>query len=201
MKIALPSLGLALIILAAVNCASCATIISGTTQAVSIDSNVKGATVKIEGNLVGQTPFNGKIKRQREALAEVSAPGYAAQPITLTSSYNPVAILSIFWDYSTTDCLTGACWEYAPNTYYVNLKSEATSDAEFKRQSSLLAFSMTYFGDLSVELAAGDGMLLRSLHREHFSQLQFADFVTEMRSVSSSNAVAFGEAVAVRAAS
>ena len=63
----------------------CATIISGTTQAVSIDSNVPGATVAIEGNVVGVTPFSGKIKRQKEAIALVSHEGFTAQPLTLTT--------------------------------------------------------------------------------------------------------------------
>lgn len=184
------------LVIAALFQTSCATIISGTSQAISIDSNVKGAEVKIEGNLVGQTPFHGKIKRQKEALAVVAADGYTAQSITLTSSYNPVAILSIFWDYSTTDCITGACWEYAPNTYFVNLKSSTTSEAEFKRQSSLLAFCMTYHGQLTLELAAGDGDLLRSLHREFFTDQSFESFLTCAKAAPSNDAVAFARAIA-----
>ena len=136
---------------------SCATIISGTSQAVSIDSNVEGATVAIEGNVVGATPFTGKIRRQKEAIALVSKDGYEAQPVTLTTSFNPVAVLSILWDWSTTDCLTGAVWDYAPNSSYVNLKPKGTSDDSFRRESSAKAFAMTFFGDLQIELCAGDG--------------------------------------------
>ena len=62
----------------------------------------------------------------------------------MTSTFNPVTVLSIFWDYSTTDCLTGACWEYAPNTYFVNINEEGMTDAAFRRESSLLAFAMTF---------------------------------------------------------
>ena len=34
---------------------------------------------------------------------------------------NPVAILNIFWDLSTTDILTGNVVEYKPNNYYFTL--------------------------------------------------------------------------------
>jgi hypothetical protein len=174
---------------------SCASIISGTTQAVTIDCNVPGASVQIEGNLVGVTPFTGKIKRRKEAVALVSMDGYVAQPLTLTTSFNAVAILSLFWDYSTTDCLTGAVWEYAPNSYYVNLAETDVSAADFRRESSLLAFAMTYHGDLQTELAAGTGPKLRTMHDQFASSWSFDEFRETLRSASSADAVHFGEAV------
>ena len=186
----------ALLALAASMTLGCATLISGTSQAISIDSNVPGASVVIEGNLVGHTPFSGKIKRQREAVALVSHKGYGAQPLTLTTSFNPVAILSIVWDYSTTDCLTGACWEYAPNSYYVDLAPEGTADADFRREASLMAFAMTYFGDLQTELAAGVGPKLRAMHNEFFADHSLDHFVTAMQDIPQSGAIVFGESTA-----
>ncbi len=171
----------------------CATMISGTTQVVSIDSNVPGATVAIDGNVVGATPFSGKIKRGKGTVALVKCPGYVAQHVVLTTSFNPVAILSIVWDYSTTDCLTGACWEYAPDAYYIKLVREGVTDAEFKREASLVAFAMTYFGDLQTELAAGTGPKLSAMHGEFFADHSLEQFVIAMRNVPQSDAIAFGE--------
>lgn len=193
-KMFAPRLLLALPVLALAP--SCATLISGTSQAVTIDSNVQGAEVTIEGNLVGVTPYAGKIKRQREAIAIVSADGYAAQPITLTTSYNPVAILSIFWDYSTTDCLTGAVWEYSPNSYYVNLKPAGTADAAFKKNSNLKAFAMTYQPEIMLELAAGGGPRIASMHAPYESELSVDEFVRKLQTIKTSDTVVFGEAVA-----
>ena len=34
---------------------------------------------------------------------------------------DPVAILSLVWDFSTTDFLTGSIVEYSPNNYYFTL--------------------------------------------------------------------------------
>ena len=183
-----------LLLVGLVASSSCATIISGTTQAISIDSNVPGASVSIEGNAVGVTPFSSKIKRQKEAVAMVSAEGYTAQHITLTTSFNPVAVLSIVWDYSTTDCLTGACWEYAPNSYYVQLNPEGISAVDFRHEAALSAFAMTYFGDLQTELAAGSGPKIRSLHETYFPERELDQFVSELGMAPQTSAIDFGEA-------
>jgi hypothetical protein len=177
----------------------CASIISGTSQAVTIDSNVQGATVAIEGNVVGQTPFSGKIPRKRESVALVSKPGYTAQPVVLTTSFNPVAILSIVWDYSTTDCLTGACWEYAPSTYYVNLRPATSSMELFRRDSELKAFAMTYYSAIKTELATGSGSKIEAVRKEFFPSMSKEEFMTKVIAVeaqAAGNAVAFGEALA-----
>ena len=179
--------------------AGCASIISGTSQSVTIDSNVAGATVNIEGSSVGVTPFTGKIPRKRESVAVVSKPGYGTQSVTLTTSFNSVALLSIFWDYSTTDCLTGACWEYAPNNYYVNLRPATSSDSNFKKDTELKAFTMTYFTTLHSEIAAGSGAKLDAIHKAYFASMSKADFINEVKSVdakANGNAVAFGEILA-----
>lgn len=174
---------------------SCATIITGTTQAVTIDSNMKGADVKIDGNHVGVTPFSGKIRRQKEAIAMVSMDGYSSQAIPLTSSFNSVAVLNIFWDLSTTDFITGAVWEYAPSSYYANLKPSGVTDASFKQQTTAIAFAMTYFGDIQTELVAGGGPLLDTLQREYFQDYGAGQLVDMLRSFNKSNAVEFGESV------
>ena len=107
-----------------------------------------------------------------------------------------MAILSIVWDYSTTDCLTGACWEYAPSSYYVKLLPEGTAEADFKREASLVAFAMTYFGDLQTELVAGQGPKLRAMHGEFFPDRSLEQFVTAMQEIPQSDAVLFGESTA-----
>ncbi len=173
----------------------CATISTGTTQAITIDSNIKGADVQIEGNHVGVTPFSGKIKRQKDAIAMVTMDGYAPQAIPLTTSFNSVAVLNIFWDLSTTDFLTGAVWEYAPNSYYANLKPSGMADASFKQQTTAIAFAMTYFGNIKTELVAGRGPLLNTLQREYFQAYTSDQLVDLLRSVDQSDAVEFGEAV------
>ena len=174
---------------------SCATVIDGTTQAITIDSNVPGSTVAIEGNMVGVTPWTGQIKRQRQSVAMISKDGYSTQTIQLTTSYNTTALLSIIWDYSTTDFLTGAAWEYAPNSYYANMKQEGVAEADFQRESSLMAFAMTYFGDLQTELAAGNGPKLRAMHSQFFNDRPIEQFITSAQAAPRADTVSFGESV------
>jgi len=44
----------------------CATIFNGRTQRIRVDSNIPGATVKIDDTIVGQTPFLGDIPRSKK---------------------------------------------------------------------------------------------------------------------------------------
>jgi hypothetical protein len=55
---------------------SCATIIKGTSQEVTINSNVPGALIELNGVEIGRTPFTGKIKKHKKEFLKVSKPGY-----------------------------------------------------------------------------------------------------------------------------
>ena len=49
---------------------SCATIFTGTTQRVSIDSNPQGAEIIIDGQKEGKTPAKVKMDRELDALID-----------------------------------------------------------------------------------------------------------------------------------
>ena len=101
-----------------------ATLISGTTQSVSFNSEPEGATVFIDGAKKCQTPCTLSLKRGSNESVTFKKNGYKSQILPLESSYNGVALLSIFWDFSTTDLISGAASEYSPNQYFVELKEE-----------------------------------------------------------------------------
>ena len=50
--------------------------------------------------------------------------GYQAVTRELTKSYDPITMGSIFWDLSITDFLSGAAMEYAPKSYYIELREK-----------------------------------------------------------------------------
>jgi len=108
-----------------VSLVGCSTVMNGTSQLVSINSDVTEADVMVNGVSVGKTPFSGKIKRSNKTEIKVSKTGYETVVITPETSL-PVA----FWGNiiiggllgSTTDGVSGAVYEYKPNTFYVNLK-------------------------------------------------------------------------------
>lgn len=102
----------------------CASIVRGSTEQVSINSNVNGAEVNVNGVLVGKTPFTGKIKRGSSTAVSVSKPGFETKTVTLDTSIEP-----IFWGNiiiggvlgSTTDLATGSMYKYSPATIQIDL--------------------------------------------------------------------------------
>jgi hypothetical protein len=111
-------------LLALFSVGGCASIVSGTTQVVTIDSNVRGAEVAVNGLPVGRTPYTGPIKRGSTTTVRVTGPGYQAKTITLSTEIEPIfwgnIILGGFFG-STTDAGTGAMYKYAPATYEIAL--------------------------------------------------------------------------------
>ena len=107
----------------------CATIVKGTTQIVSINSNVSGADIIVNGEPVGQTPFTGQIKRKSGTTVTVKKSGYQPKTITLTTE-----VESVFWGNiifggfigSTTDMGSGAMYYYAPATLEIDLNPIST---------------------------------------------------------------------------
>lgn len=102
----------------------CATIVSGKTQTVTIDSNVKDAEVVVEGAVLGKTPYNGPLKRAKETTLLLRKEGYENKTVTLNTEIEPV-----FWGNiicggffgSTTDYATGSMYKYAPATINIDM--------------------------------------------------------------------------------
>ena len=102
-----------------------ATIFNGSTQSIAIDSEPSGAKVYVDGQLRGVTPLSimmdkslssHEIRLQKDDYVDVNVP--------MTKSPDPIIILNILWDFSTTDFLTGNVVEYAPNNYYFTLRKK-----------------------------------------------------------------------------
>ena len=174
----------------------CATVFSGSTQSLSIDSDPSGASVRLNGEQVGNTPWSGIVKRKRNLTVNLEKAGYEREQRAIVGNFNPVSILSIFlWDLGTTDFITGAMWEYTPDSYYFKMRKAGVSQELFRKEATLMAVAMTYYGDLQVELAAGTGPILQLIHEKFFPQIAFEDFLGQARKCSVGGPVAFGEAL------
>lgn len=117
------------ILLGTLTCASLmfgsATIFSGGNQSIAIDSEPTGAKVYVDGQLRGVTPLSVMMDKSVSSHEiRVQKEGYADINVPMTKQMDPVAILNIFWDLSTTDFLTGSVMEYSPNNYYFQLEKK-----------------------------------------------------------------------------
>ncbi len=102
----------------------CATILKGTKQEITFESSPSGAKVFLDGNLIGTTPFTVKLKKNKYKSFRVELKGYQTIQRKMAKKYDLVSLLDVFWDLSTTDLLTGAAFEYAENSYYIELQKK-----------------------------------------------------------------------------
>ena len=103
---------------------SCATVFSGSRQRVVIDSNVPQSEVRVDGEVVGATPYAGKLKRGFSGQTiQVTKEGYTTETLTPNTTFNAVAVLNLTsilgWGI---DAATGAMMKYDKKKYNFLLK-------------------------------------------------------------------------------
>jgi hypothetical protein len=152
--------------LAAVLSAGCATLVKGTTQSITVSSNIDGAEIFLDGQRIGATPYAGPVPKNKGTLM-VQKSGYKTQTVALSKTLEP-----IFWGNiitggtlgSLTDFGSGSAYQYAPASYQVDLKEEAPqAQDDFERRTAARKFAMIYLDRISADLAQGSGDHLDAL--------------------------------------
>jgi len=109
--------------------AGCATIISGTKQDVSINSNPDGADIQIKtgGGLTvfsGSTPANCKLPRNKEYTVVVRMVGYKDQELYINREFNAWFVGNLLCGGIVgivIDAVDGAMWNLDPDMIHVEL--------------------------------------------------------------------------------
>ena len=147
----------------------CATIVDGTSQPVTFNSEPNRAKIAINGVPVGVTPLTIQVKRAKNTIIEAKKDGYEPQQISLQTKVN-----TYFWGNilcggflgSTTDFASDAMVEYSPNMYFISLdpmkKSETNRD-RLRYEKQVRTFILVNHAHLTQELAQGEGEYLTSL--------------------------------------
>ena len=105
----------------------CASIMSGKDQQISVNSNVRGSTVLINGAEVGKTPFIGKVSKPKGAegnIITLRAEGYEEKTVAVETSIEPtfwVNLLSGGPFGSTTDYSSGAMYKLGDGNFNIDL--------------------------------------------------------------------------------
>lgn len=141
----------------------CATILTGTSQQITVNSNVNGARVMLNGSSIGVTPLTVRIAKRSNQVLTVEKRGYNPQTISMQTT-TPTA----FWGNiligglpgTTTDAASGALNEYSPNSYYASLSRVGGDDESKVERERFVLFVLNNYPRLTRELAAGRGPLV-----------------------------------------
>lgn len=152
----------------------CATILSKTDQVISVNSNVQGAMVYIDGQARGKTPFSAQIIKKSNTQVMIKADGYNPQTMTLSTTI-PTAFwgnaLTFYGSFmgSTTDYLSGAVYEYSPNNYFFQLdKISKGTDQEAKiemLENEITQYTLINHKNLQKDIIRGEGEYITSLFK------------------------------------
>jgi hypothetical protein len=146
----------------------CATVLTGSNQTITVNSDVPGAQVTLNNFPLGVTPLVVSLRRGHEGLLSVQAPGYMPAQVALNKGFNAIALLNLFTLLGfTTDFITGAIYAYEPSTYFVTLAPaggmQPAALFERARRETLRAFVLLNNEALVGELAVGRGEYVDAL--------------------------------------
>lgn len=107
---------------------SCATILTGTTQRMTIDSTPQGAEIVIDGRIMGNTPSKVRIYRDINAFIddgkaiELHMEGYYPDGYYLGTDIEPTVVLNVLMPFGfALDAITGAIMKYDSDYYNFRL--------------------------------------------------------------------------------
>jgi hypothetical protein len=147
----------------------CSSVINGQTQKISINSNVQGAEVTIDGVNVGRTPLiNARIKRKDTSYLIVKKEGYRDYQQTLQTKLDPW-----FWGNiiiggvlgSTTDTVAGTTHLLDPDTLFIQLEPSTGSSLQISKpeDQELRTYVLNTYSQLMKDIKNGKGDYLKSL--------------------------------------
>jgi hypothetical protein len=156
--------------------AGCATIVSGTSQTITFQSNPQGAQVLIDGLPVGITPLSIKVKKNDNTTVQLKLDGYETQIFKMQTEFDPMFFGNILiggFLGSTTDAVSGATVEYSPDAYYTTLMpiGEKTVLLVEREETMVIRFILVNYNAISLDLARGQGEYLDAL----YDMLEFPD--------------------------
>jgi len=183
---------------------SCATIMNGRSQQIRVDSNVHGATVRIDNVVVGYTPFVGEIPRGRKnRVITVEAPDGSRQPQMMLVGFDQMKSLGnlllglvYFSLFSmTTDYITGAVYEYSPDAFYFHLLDEYGNNTD---EMLIRKYAMLYHSQIAIDTQNEKGEFINTLADMMNSSIQRAETITHIQTaleISQGDQLVFGDEI------
>lgn len=185
----------------------CASIITGTDQTVTFNSEPDGATVTVSGLVIGKTPVTVPISKGKNQSLTFEKEGYKTYTTQLSTSFN-----GWFWGNiifggllgSTTDGVSGAIHEFSPDQYFVTLTPETSGGVSSSKPRKIKELFVLFGETIRTELSQNGGeksdailellsidaedkesslMTLKLLSEKHSDDLELANKIIEFYEV------------------
>ena len=148
------------ILLIVTSITGCASIVSGTDQNLTFNSEPDEATVIVAGKVVGKTPLSVQLKKGKNQSLSFEKEGYKTHTTQLSTTLD-----GWFWGNillggffgSTTDSVSGGMNEFSPDQYFVTLTSEKTFDVSMTRSGQIRELVIAFGDEIRLELVTGGG--------------------------------------------
>ena len=144
----------------------CASIVSGSSQQLSFNSETDEATVTGSGKVLGNTPLTVSVSRDKNQSITFEKEGYKTYTAQLSTTLN-----GWFWGNivigglpgSTTDSVSGAMHQYSPDQYFVTLTPNQPLGIESNAPRSVKQLLIGSGPKIRLEIASGSGAHLDDL--------------------------------------
>lgn len=108
----------------------CASIISGNSDTLTVNSLEKGTRISVDGVLRGTDNATCEVKRGKPHTILVEKDGFQSVTIQTGESFDPLCLLGIFIDWGIftipIDLVSGGAWKTNPSMYTVTPMPMAT---------------------------------------------------------------------------
>ena len=114
---------LAIVFVFSLTLSSCASIISGGHDTLTVTSAEKGTSIYVDGVLRGTDSIQAEVKRGHRHTLRAEKEGFNTVTIETSESWDPTSLLGILIDFGIVtiplDFLMGGCWKTEPTLYTV----------------------------------------------------------------------------------
>jgi hypothetical protein len=117
-----PARRAALLCVLLLSVASCSSIINGSKQQITVNSEPPDAEIMLNGSFAGRTPAQFEVKRGKNHMIEIKKEGFQTARVMTDKSFEALVILNIFvWPGFIVDLATGSAWGVDPEIIHVSL--------------------------------------------------------------------------------
>jgi hypothetical protein len=144
----------------------CATIVTSGSQEVTFNSQPDGATVSVNGKVIGKTPITTRLDRKSGQAMVFEKDGYKSQTMRLETTIN-----GWFWGNiviggflgSTTDGVSGAVHQYSPSQYFVTLQPTGPVDGQTLKRTKAKDYIVLNYNNIAKDISQGSGEYVNAL--------------------------------------